>query len=140
MCLWVSSGHPAKQAGSSPIVTPVRRGWGRENCPTVCQPWVVRARRAAPARPHLWGYSRGSPRGRRGNLSPQVVVPSGTMAWGRRPKRVRCHTAESRDWHPWAPRGGRGGPAWLVWLPLASSLWGSREVRARFNSCGQAGP
>ena len=62
--------------------------------------------------------------------------PSGSKTWGRRPKRVRCHTAESWGWHPGAPRGGRGG---LVWLPLASSLGISREVRARLNSCGRAG-
>ena len=41
-------GVPEKQAGSSPIVTPARRGWGRDSCPRSSQPGLVRARRTPP--------------------------------------------------------------------------------------------
>ena len=113
-------GVPGKQAGSSPFVAPVRRGWGRENCPTVCQPWVVRARRTAPARP-LSGLLKGVPTsGARelkslGNGFVQCLgLAAETGCGAARPGPgvgILGHLAVAR-----------GGPAGLVWSPFCQLL------------------
>ena len=126
-------GVPGKQAGSSPFVTPVRRGWGRENCPTVCQPWVVRARRTAPARPHCWGLLKGVPTSGARELKSSgsgFLLDSPLLGAGGRSGRGATRPSLGVGILGHLAAAG-GGPALLVWLPLASSLGSSRVVRAR---------
>ena len=97
-------------------------GWGRENRPVVCQPWVVRACRAGPERP-LCGVTRRTPRrGARELKSPGRGL---SIAWGRRPS----GWAQGGRVPGLAPRGtprGHGGPVGTYGLRSTTS----RGVRA----------
>ena len=96
-------GVPGKQAGSSPIVASARRGWGRDSCPLVCQPRVVRARRTTPERQCLELLEGVTPRRVARELKSSSCGDPRLEAGG---QVGAVPVAVSSGWHPRAPRGG----------------------------------